>query len=258
MKFVQLFFAAVILMACTPALAGDTRVTGPKLFRDCPNCPEMVVIPAGSFTMGSPAGEPFEERPQHTVTLGRPFAIGKTDVTQGQWRALMGNNPSTFTTCGDTCPVENVSWNDAKDFIQKLNTKTGKTYRLPSEAEWEYACRAGGQQRYCGSDNVDSVAWYSTNSGDHTHPAAQKQANAWGLYDMSGNVSVWVEDCYNVSYNGAPTDGSARTSGDCAHRVLRGGAWDADPQLVRSAWRDRASSAGRFDQGGFRLSRMLP
>lgn len=199
-------------------------------FRDCPDCPEMVVIPAGG-------------------PIGQSFAIGKTEVTQGQWKAIMGNNPSHFSGglfskgCGDNCPVEKVSWNDAKKFIQKLNAKTGKQYRLPSEAEWEYACRAGGQQEYCGSDNVGSVAWYSDNSGGTTHPVALKQPNAYGLYDMSGNVWEWVEDCYD---------------GDCAKRVLRGGSWCYVPQDSRATKRSRGEPACRNYVYGFRLARMLP
>ncbi len=128
------------------------------IIKDCPDCPDMVVIPAGSFNMGSDKGG--DETPAHHVTISKAFAIGKTEVTQGQWKAVMGSNPSNFANCGDDCPVEKVSWDDAKQFIQKLNSKTGKQYRLPSEAEWEYACRAGSQTEYCGGDNVDSVAWY--------------------------------------------------------------------------------------------------
>jgi len=193
-------------------------------FRDCPDCPEMVVLPAGS--------------------VGPAFALGKYEVTQGQWRAIMGNNPSHFNNCGDTCPVEQVSWNDAQEFIKKLNAKTGKQYRLPSEAEWEYACRAGAQQEYCGSDNVDSVAWYVSNRGNSsTHPVGRKQPNAWGLYDMSGNVWEWVEDCSN---------------GDCAYRVLRGGSWYYDPQGTRAASRYGSRPSNGSYEDGFRLARMLP
>ena len=227
-----------------------------KVFKDCADCPEMVVIPAGSFEMGSNTGD-SDEKPVHTVRIGQPFAIGKTEVTQGQWRALMGNNPSSFSNCGDSCPVEKVSWNDAQEYIKKLNAKTGKTYRLPSEAEWEYACRAGGAHTYCGSDNLDSVAWYGNNSGSKTHPVAQKQANAFGLYDMSGNVWEWVEDSYHNGYNGAPMDGSV-WAGDGAKRVLRGGSWFVEPQLARAAIRFRDVPAYRSSGFGFRLARMLP
>ena len=174
---------------------------------------------------------------------GKNYEMGKYEVTQGEWRAVMGNNPSFITSCGDTCPVENVSWDDIKEFIRKLNAKTGKQYRLPSEAEWEYACRAGAHQEYCGSDNLDFVAWHVGNSGSKTHPVGQKQANGYGLYDMSGNLWEWVEDCYD---------------GDCAKRVLRGGSWDDGPQFVRAADRSRDVTAYRYFNLGFRLARMLP
>ena len=167
-----------------------------KTFKDCADCPEMVELPAGSFDMGSNDGEP-EEKPVHTVTIAKPFAIGKTEVTQQQWHAVMGNDPSYFAGCGDTCPVEQVSWDDAQEFIKKLNAKTGKQYRLPSEAEWEYACRAGRRQEYCGSDIPENVSWNDSNSGaflrGHPHPVATKHANDFGLYDLSGNVWEWVQ-----------------------------------------------------------------
>jgi formylglycine-generating enzyme required for sulfatase activity len=226
-----------------------------KTFKDCADCPDMVVIPSGSFDMG-------ETGTTHRVTL-KGFALGKTEVTQGQWKAIMGSNPSKFTNCGDNCPVEQVSWDDAKQFIQKLNAKTGKQYRLPNEAEWEYACRAGGRQEYCGSDDINSVAWYGAyatpvgNSAQTTNPVATKQANAFGLYDMSGNVWEWVEDSYHDNYNGAPTDGSA-WQGDGAKRVLRGGSWGNTPQNTRAANRVGDGPAGRSSNDGFRLARMLP
>ncbi|KAF0201907.1 MAG: hypothetical protein FD173_2065 [Gallionellaceae bacterium] len=241
------------------------EASGPKIgaiIRDCPDCPDMVVVPAGGFTMGSSSGD---ESPAHTVTIGKPFAMGKTEITQGQWKAVMGTNPSNFKNCGDTCPVEQVSWDDAKEFIQKLNAKTGKQYRLPSEAEWEYACRAGQQTEYCGGDNIDSVAWYggayatpAGNSAKTTNPVATKQANAWGLYDMSGNVWEWVEDNYHADYNGAPTDGRVWQGGNGAQRVLRGGSWYYKPQDARAADRDRDVPAFRDLSLGFRLARMLP
>lgn len=233
------------------------EVEGPrpgKIFKDCADCPEMVVIPAGNFEMGSNSGG-SDEKPVHTVRIGKPFALGKTEVTQGQWKVVMGSNPSRFSSCGDDCPVDKVSWNDAQDFVRKLSQKTGKSYRLPSEAEWEHACRAGGTHTYCGSESVDSVAWSERNSGDRPHSVAGRQGNAWGLYDMSGNVWEWVEDCWNGNYNGAPSDGSAWTSGDCGQRVLRGGSWYEDP--LRSAFRIRTSSGHRDYLYGFRLARTL-
>jgi formylglycine-generating enzyme required for sulfatase activity len=181
-----------------------------RVVKDCPDCPQMVVLPEGSFQMGEGDG-----KMGHAVRIERPFAMAKTEVTQAQWRAVMGANPGKHAACDD-CPVEAISWNDAQAFVEKLSGMTGKIYRLPSEAEWEYACRAGGRQAYCGSDDVDRVAWHGAlvgggNSGGETHPVGQKQANAFGLYDMSGNVAEWVEDCYHENYNGAPVDGSAWT-----------------------------------------------
>ncbi len=227
-----------------------------QVFKDCVDCPEMVVIPAGTFTMGS--SKVPNEQPAHSVTLARPFAIGKFEVTQGQWKALMGSNPSQFAQCGDDCPVEQISWNDAQAFIQKLNAKTGKNYRLSSEAEWEYACRAGGSHEYCGSNSVDSVGWHENNSGAKTHPVGGKQANAWGLYDMSGNVWEWVQDWYHDNYNGAPTDGSPWESGGArTDRVLRGGSSYFIPAYLRSANRYRYTPDLRFINYGLRLARTL-
>ena len=238
---------------------GGTSMAAGKIFKDCADCPEMVVIPGGSFDMGSNKGEP-NEMPVHHVTISRTFAIGKTEVTQGQWKALMGNNPSKFGNCGDNCPVEQVSWDDAQAFIEALNAKTGKKYRLPSEAEWEYACRAGAQQEYCGSDDLDSIGWYgglakpAGNSGKSTNPVATKQPNAWGLYDMSGNVWEWVEDVYHESYKGAPADGSA-WQGDSTLHVPRGGSWSyAQPAAKRGG----SESDFRYSTIGLRLVRTLP
>ena len=227
-----------------------------KVFKDCAECPEMVVVPAGSFTMGSNKGG--DESPSHSVTIAKAFALGKIEITQGQWKAVMGSNPSNFKNCGDNCPLEKVNWDEAKEFIQKLNAKTGKQYRLPSEAEWEYTCRAGGQNEYCGSDDVDSIAWYGRKAGDTTQPSARKQVNAFGLYDMSGNVWEWIEDNYHANYNGAPTDGSVWQGGDSAKRVLRGGSWLNIPDNSRFAFRGSAVPAVRGYDVGFRVARTLP
>lgn len=242
---------------------GQAEILG-KNFRDCDDCPEMVVVPPGSFIMGSDHGH-ADELPLHRVTIKRAFALGRTEVTQAQWRALMGNNPSEFKNCGDSCPVEKVSWNEVHEFIRKLNAKSGKQYRLPSEAEWEYACRAGEQHEYCGSSNVERVAWYGAyeslagNSADTTHPVAGRQANAFGLYDMSGNVYEWVEDSYHDSYTGAPSDGSVWQDDD-AKRVVRGGSWYYFPLFVSASARLWLDPDHRFaiKDVGFRLARTLP
>jgi formylglycine-generating enzyme required for sulfatase activity len=230
-----------------------------KSFKDCTDCPEMVEIPTGSFAMGSTKGE-ADEKPLHNVTIAQPFAIGKTEVTQAQWQAVMRSNPSYFVDCGDDCPVEQVSWTDAQNFIKKLNAKTGKQYRLPTEAEWEYACRAGKQEEYCGSDNADKVAWNGYNSGSYffkkPHPVAGKEASAFGLFDMSGNVWEWVEDNYHDSYNGAPEDGSAWLNGSM--HVLRGGSWGSDQPFSRAAARSKFGDNFRHYSYGFRLARRMP
>jgi formylglycine-generating enzyme required for sulfatase activity len=233
-------------------------------FRDCAECPEMVVLPAGSFEMGDLHGDgDTDEKPVRTVRIGQAFAMGRYEVTQGQWKAVMGGNPSKFSKCGDNCPVEKVSWDEVQVFISKLNAKTGKRYRLPSEAEWEYACRAGKRHRYCGSDSVDDVAWYDRNSDRKTYPVGGKSANGWGSYDMAGNVMEWVQDYYEENgYNkGQPLDDRAHapSSNDGALRVVRGGSWFNLASNARSATRTGASP-DYFRSGyvGFRLSRTLP
>jgi formylglycine-generating enzyme required for sulfatase activity len=213
---------------------------------------EMVILPAGSFTMGS--DEYDSEKPIHQVTL-KQFAIAKYPVTQEQYQAIMGTNPSRFKD-NPKNPIERVSWDDARKFCQKLNEKTGKKYRLPSEAEWEYACRAGTQTRYYFGDNenlLGNYAWYSKNAGSKTHPVGQKKSNNWGLYDMSGNVWEWCEDGWHENYQNAPTDGTAWNDNhsQTVSRVLRGGSWFYNPWYCRSAC--RFYYVFRFDAHGFRV-----
>ncbi|MGY6215744.1 formylglycine-generating enzyme family protein [Methylolobus aquaticus] len=168
--------------------------------------------------------------------------MGKYEVTQGEWRAVMGNNPSGFSGCDD-CPVEQVSWNDTQEYLVRLNQQTGKDYRLPTEQEWYAACQAGGRSEYCGSDNIFAVAWFDGNSGNTTHPVGQKQPNGWGLYDMSGNVFEWTDSCWD---------------GDCRRRVLRGGSWLAEPASVRAAIRSFDLTGGVTNSNfGFRVARTL-
>ncbi|MDR1896408.1 MAG: formylglycine-generating enzyme family protein [Prevotellaceae bacterium] len=201
---------------------------------------ETVFVKGGSFTMGC-TGEQDDcsdnEKPTHTVTVS-DFYIGKYEVTQAQWTAVMANNPSQFK--GDSLPVENGSWNDVQEFIRKLNAQTGKSYRLPTEAEWEYAARGGEQganSKYSGSDNVDEVAWYGNNSGQKTHAVGAKQANKLGIYDMSGNVYEWCSDWY----------------GNYATRVIRGGSWLSVTQSVRVPFRLHYTPDYRYINLGFRL-----
>ena len=236
----------------TPILALGTSVN------DCAECPEMVVIPAGSFVMGSDKSN--DEKPSHTVYI-RSFLMGRTEVTQKQWLDVMGSNPSRFDACGPECPVENVSWDGVQQFISKLNQKTGQNYRLPSEAEWEYAARAGTTTEWShGNDEskLGNYAWFERNSGGKTQEVGQKLSNAFDIYDMHGNVWEWTQDCWHGSYAGAPTDGSAWTTG-CSgnYRVLRGGSWGNYPAFLRSAIRIRYTPDFRGIGSGFRLAREL-
>jgi len=248
-------------MALPVLLAHAADFVPGQVFKDCDECPEMVVIPAGSFDMGSPASVKLGNdsvKPVHRVTIKSAFALGKTEVTKRLWRAVTGVNPIGSSNGGDDFPAGNVSWNAAQEFVRRLSMKTGKQYRLPSEAEWEYACRAGGQQEYCGSDDVDSVAWHKNNSGGKSHPVAGKQANAFGLYDMSGNVWEWTADCWNNGYEGAPADGSAWVSGECMSRVIRGGSWYYKSEYLGSTIRAGSGVVDIGNSDGVRVVRTLP
>ena len=231
----------------------------------------MVRVEGGSFTMGCKIGRDrdhddtchFHEVPSHRVQVPG-FEISKYEVTQALWEAVMGHNPMWFRPCGAECPAAKVSWEDVQVFLRKLNGRTGKRYRLPTEAEWEYAARGGRQSlgyRYAGGNDVGSVAWYGDNSDDRAHPVGHKRVNELDLHDMSGNVSEWVEDCWNDSYRGAPADGQAWKRGDCSQRVVRGGSTRkvlGGPYIVRSAYRDSASTGDRWGyQRGFRIARTL-
>ena len=223
----------------------------------------MVRVAGGRFNMGcqSKRDGPCvpQEKPAHEVQV-HSFEIGKYEVTQALWEKVMGDNPSWFDGCAE-CPVGRVSWHDVQAFIGKLNGRTGEQYRLPTEAEWEYAARGGQQSqgfRYAGSNSQRAVAWYtSDSSGRKVHPVGQKQANELGLHDMSGNVKEWVRDCWNANYNKAPGNGRAWEGGDCGRRVVRGGAYFYTARVLRSAWRDGNFAKERYNLVGFRLARTL-
>ena len=228
-----------------PPPSPSPRPLAPPFTENLPNgvTLEMVGLPAGQFLMGSPDSDPDardNEKPQHQVKVNS-FAIGKYPVTQAQYQAVMGTNPSRFQNNPQN-PVEDVSWNDAQAFCQKLSQITGKTYRLPTEAEWEYACRAGTTTRFYFGDDANQLgdyAWYKGNSQQTTHPVGQKKPNAWGLYDMSGNVWEWCEDDWHDNYIGAPKDGSAwLKNGNDNRSPLRGGSWYNVPANCRSAYRN--------------------
>ncbi|GBL08545.1 serine/threonine-protein kinase pkn1 [Microcystis aeruginosa Sj] len=226
---------------------------------------EMVNLPAGEFLMGSPDSDPDayqNEKPQHQVKLNS-FAIGKYPVTQAQYQAVMGKNPSRFKNNPQN-PVEQVSWEDAQAFCRKLSQITGKTYRLPTEAEWEYACRAGTTTRFYFGDDANQLgdyAWYDGSSQKTTHPVGQKKPNAWGLYDMSGNVLEWCEDDWHDNYIGAPTDGSAWpiNNDNRSHlKCLRGGSWNLISNYCRSANRSTFNPDDGYNFNGFRVACVSP
>jgi len=267
---------AALVLAVTLAQAGETTnsigIT-------------MVDIPSGSFLMGScklteeenkkraflsancinpDADADANETPQHLVNI-KAFQMSKTEVTLGQFKKfiiaagrtdLVTDDFMRDNAYGDDAPVVHVSWYDVQDFIEWLNQIEGGGYRLPSEAEWEYACRAGGQHRYCGGNDINALGWYRDNSGERPRPVGGKRANAFGLFDMSGNVYEWVQDCWNFGYRGAPIDGSAWTSDKCGdRRVLRGGSWYDIAKLTRAAFRNYSLPGFRGKHVGFRLAR---
>jgi formylglycine-generating enzyme required for sulfatase activity len=272
----------------TPAVGTypEGRAAGDS-FRDCERCPEMVVLPAGSFLMGSPAdeaGRGADEGPQHRVTIQAPFAVGKFEVSFAEWEACVrdggcnGHRPDDRGWGRGRRPVIDVGWDDAKAYIAWISKRTGKAYRLLSEAEWEYAARAGGSERRpWGDDRSEAEICRHANGADqrarqrhpgwrvapcddghlNTAPVGSYRANAFGLHDLIGNVWEWVEDCWARSYAGAASDGGARSGDACEGRVLRGGAWNESPRALRSADRHWDLPDGRHYAVGFRVARGL-
>jgi quinol monooxygenase YgiN len=234
---------------------------GPASNRGCPVSPtsnfEMILVRGGTFTMGCAGGQGSDceddERPAHQVTVS-DFYIGKYEVTQKEWREVMGSGSTPFGNC-DNCPLEGASWEDIQQFLSRLNAMTGKMYRLPTEAEWEYAARGGASSlgyKYAGSNSLDEVAWYDGNSGSKTHPVGQKMANELGLYDMSGNVWEWCSDWYWPYSSGAQTNPMGPSRG--TDRVLRGGSWIFSAEFCRSVTRFLHDPEDRPDDVGFRLA----
>ena len=256
------------------AVLSAMRIPRPgDMFRDCPECPEMVVVPAGSFTMGSPSsekGRDDNEGPVHRVRIPAPFAVGKYEVTFAEWDACVsaggcgGYRPKDRGWGRGRRPVIFASWKDAKAYVGWLSEKTGKEYRLLSESEWEFAARAGTTTRYSwgnaiiGRNRANCRGCGSRWDFKETAPVGSFAANGFGLHDMHGNVYEWVEDCWNGSYAGAPSDGSAWESGDCSQRVLRGGSWYRLPRYLRAASRGWGDTGFRYYvSGGFRVARTL-
>ena len=216
----------------------------------------MVYVSGGTFTMGATSEQGSDawdiEKPAHQVTLSS-FSIGRYEVTQEEWQAVMGNNPSEFK--GAKRPVENVSWNDCQEFIRKLNALTGKQFRLPTEAEWEYAARGGNKSRgyrYAGSNDIGSVAWYYDNNNRQTHPVGQKNPNELGLYDMAGNVWEWCSDWYGAYSSSSQVNPKGPSSGSI--RVYRGGCWLSLARYCRVSYRYDSYPAYSNAYFGFRLA----
>lgn len=225
-------------------------------FRDGEDFPELVVVVGGSFEMGGRLSE--DEGPIHAVHV-EAFAMGKYPVTQGQWTAVMGGNPSLFKGNANL-PVENVSWFDAQAYVERLSLLTGRSYHLPTEAQFEYACRSGCSfEEGCVANEqaVDALTWNFLNSNQTTHPVGEKKPNAWGLYDMLGNVWEWCEDVWHDNYLGAPVDGSAWIDHGSDRHVLRGGSWYDYPFYMRCSNRIGNYSHTRFSNIGFRVARFL-
>lgn len=257
-----------------PAQAAAKGPVPGRVFRDCAQCPPMVVVPAGRFMMGSSeseAGHVENEGPVREVRIAA-FAMGRYEVTQGEWKALMGDNPSANVECGDECPVEKVDWNRVQAYIRRLNEVTGKHYRLPSEAEWEYAARAGTRTAYWwGNEPSRDQANYGregeccaglAEGNDRwrsSSPVGSFPANPFGLYDMNGNVSEWTQDVKHDNYAGAPMDGRAWIEGGVqGARVNRGGFYAGRSDFMRSASRSWATPNSDMYTTGFRLALTLP
>lgn len=265
---------SAVLAACGASGGGGASAAAP--FADCTDCPEMVVVPAGAFTMGSPADEPYRgaENP-HRVSIAAPFAISKYEITFAQWDACVadggcgGYKPDDLGWGRDKHPVINVSWNDAKAYAAWLSKKTGKQYRLPSESEWEYAARAGTATPFAfGATITTAQANYDGTSSYGDGPAGENRertvavgsfpANAFGLHDMHGNVWEWIEDCWSDEYTAdTPANGAPLQRPDCMGRVMRGGSWEDHPSDVRSAARVGSSQDDQFWSDGIRIVRVM-
>jgi len=252
-------------IAAGPPPAEETPLEPGTTFRDCPSCPEMIVVPAGGFRMGSAAtenGHQEDESPEHDVRFATPFAAGRFEITFDEWDACVadggcdGYQPSDQRWGRGHRPVVNVSWDDAKRYADWLSRKTGRPYRLLTEAEWEFAARAGTRTPYSFGATID--AGQANFAGEKTVEVGSYPANGFGLSDMHGNVWEWVEDCYAETYRDAPVDGNAVSPADCGWRVVRGGAWNTTtPENVRAAFRLRRVPSSSRDNVGFRIARTL-
>ncbi len=246
------------IQSLAASIVGEARSA--QVLKDCDECPEMVPMQGGTFLMGSPLGSPLmqsrsAEAPQHLVQI-KAFSIGKIEVTQAQWHYIVGSDISAFK--GRRLPVESISVDDVQEFLTKISKKTGRNYRLPTEAEWEFAARCGNTAAYGFGDKAEDLvkyAWFDMNANEKTHEVASKLPNACGLYDMHGNVQEWTEDCWTNDYGNAPNDGRAVVTGLCSQKVVRGGTWYDPADKLRSASRQPHGYALRSRFTGFRVVR---
>ncbi|MBI4827090.1 MAG: formylglycine-generating enzyme family protein [Nitrospirae bacterium] len=265
MKQYRIIFAMMFLLsfAVLAGCAGSLPQQAIKLDPvEEPIALEFVFVKGGCFQRSVPAGPLADgdiEKPAYEVCVS-DFYLSKYEATQNQWQEVMGDNPAHFKQCGTNCPVEFVSWDMAQEYMKKLNAASGKQYRLPTEAEWEYAARSGGKkERWSGTDDetkLGEYAWYSRNSGNTTHKVGQKKSNALGLHDMTGNVYEWCQDWFNESYYEESLKDNPMGADSGMHRVLRGGSWEDDQYSQRTDDRGRDEPAGRGRNNGFRL--LLP
>ncbi|MCW8915348.1 MAG: formylglycine-generating enzyme family protein [Magnetovibrio sp.] len=264
----RLIFHILILLICL-TLRGQTAVaqSAVKPFKDCDTCPELTIIPPGSFTMGTESRHKTE-RPAHKVTIDYPFAMGIYEVSFDEWQVCFDAG-----FCGDKMPddhkwgtgkrpIINITWWEAQKYLAWLSDITGKTYRLPTESEWEYAARAGSPTEYWWGDKIGKETANCRDCGPKishkSQPVDSFEPNPWGLYNVHGNVWEWTQDCWNKTYDGAPTDGSAWEDGDCRQRVMRSGSWYYFSKNLRSAWRAKNHSKVKSYGIGFRVVRELP
>jgi formylglycine-generating enzyme required for sulfatase activity len=263
LKLLPILLCLFATLARADAQTAGTPRPG-EVFRDCPDCGEMVVVPPGEFDMGST--EAPIEGPIHHVVIAAPFAIGRREVTFAEWDLCVAANACKYSPAdhgwgrGER-PAIDLSWDDLKDFTAWLSHKTGKTYRLPTEAEWEYAARAGSASAFWWGKEVGTGRAKCEDCGGdaarQTAPTGSFRPNPFGLYDTTGNAAEWVQDCWNSSYRNAPHDGSAWTSGECSLRVLRGGSFANKANAGRSAARFRYDEDVRYYANGFRVARDL-
>jgi formylglycine-generating enzyme required for sulfatase activity len=248
--------AAAVARSAAEAQSSAARAAGVDvIFRDCRECPEMVLVPAGAAWLAS----------GRNVTIGAPFAVGKFEVTFAEWDACVAqggcsHRPYDGGWGRGRQPVINVNWDDAQQYVAWLSRKTGKSYRLLSEAEWEYAAQAGSGREAVAAQGANQANCFGCGSrwgGRQTAPVGSFAANAFGLHDMLGNVWEWTADCWNDNHAGAAADGSARQGGACSSRVLRGGSWSNVPEFTRSADRSGITTGSRGDDAGFRVARTL-